>query len=57
MIFRVQLQPMDTHKLSVFVQLGLMIAMDYQDKNIQVSEKIQNQNKSQVVQTTRPGGF
>ena len=49
MNFRVQLQPMNTHKLHVFVQLGLMIAMDHQDKNLQVSEMIQNQNKSQVV--------
>ena len=51
MNFRVQLAPMNTHKLHVFVQLGLMIAMDYQDKNVQVSEMIQNQNKPQVVQT------
>ena len=45
MNFRVKLQPRDTHKFRVFVQLGLMIAMDYQDKNVQVSEMIQNQHK------------
>ena len=36
--FRGQLQPMSIRKLHVFVQLGLMITMDYQGKKMQVLE-------------------
>ena len=57
MSFRVQLQPKNTHKLHVFVQLGLMIAKGYQGKTVLVLVDIQSRSKFQVVQTTRPEGL
>ena len=57
MSFSGQLQPMTIHKLHVFVQIGLMIAKDYQGKKVQVLEKIQCRSESQVIQTTIPENF
>ena len=41
----------------LYISVGLLIAKDYQDKNVQFLEKNQSRNKSQVVQITRPERF